>query len=315
MNLDALAHAGGRCGVRQHHPCRGAGGIDPVGCQPSDCDAGGHARRSAVHPRTTGRPSRPRLACRSSNTPGPCCRRWKRFRRWRTRRKGSRAVRSDWPVFRWCWRASCRHCCVRSGNCIPGSMLSPLKRATTRSRRCWPPTPSMSGWCSTHLPRAQGLPAGAGSWLAVVPMGHRFARPGRRGVVPLAELVSEPFVLATGGCEVTAETVVGDTGLALADVRVKVRDWSSAFSLVREGVGLSLVPELALPADRKRFAGAATRASDSPQFWPGRFTGGSGIDGRQGAVRHAAKARLTRRSTPTRQHACSSCAYGSFLAG
>lgn len=34
-------------------------------------------------------------------------------------------------------------------------------------------------------------------------------------------------------------------------MRVKVRDWSSAFSLVREGVGLSLVPELALPADRK----------------------------------------------------------------
>ncbi len=92
---------------------------------------------------------------------------------------------------------------------------------------------------------------GQDPWLAVVPMGHRFARPGRRGVVPLAELVSEPFVLATGGCEVTAETVVGDTGLALADVRVKVRDWSSAFSLVREGVGLSLVPELALPADRK----------------------------------------------------------------
>ncbi len=92
---------------------------------------------------------------------------------------------------------------------------------------------------------------GRDPWLAVVPMGHRFARPGRRGVVALAELVSEPFVLATGGCDLTAQSVVTNAGLALADVRVKVRDWSSAFSLVREGVGLSLVPELALPADRK----------------------------------------------------------------
>ncbi|MDP0983949.1 LysR substrate-binding domain-containing protein, partial [Klebsiella variicola] len=28
------------------------------------------------------------------------------------------------------------------------------------------------------------------------------------------------------------------------------REWSSAFSLVREGVGVTLVPEMALPAQR-----------------------------------------------------------------
>jgi len=91
---------------------------------------------------------------------------------------------------------------------------------------------------------------GRDPWLAVVPTGHRFARPGRRGVVALAELVAEPFIVATGGCEATAEGVVTDAGLALTDVRARVRDWSSAFALVREGVGVTLVPELTLPADR-----------------------------------------------------------------
>lgn len=92
---------------------------------------------------------------------------------------------------------------------------------------------------------------GCDPWLAVVPAGHRLARPGRHGVVPLRELVGEPFIHATGGCTATAQGVVADAGLALADVRASVRDWTSAFALVREGVGVTLVPELALPADRR----------------------------------------------------------------
>jgi len=34
-------------------------------------------------------------------------------------------------------------------------------------------------------------------------------------------------------------------------VRVKVRDWISACMLVREGMGVALVPESALPAERR----------------------------------------------------------------
>lgn len=67
----------------------------------------------------------------------------------------------------------------------------------------------------------------------------------------LAELVVEPFVLATGGCTVNARSLAADAGLQLANVRVEVREWSSAFALVREGLGVSLVPELTLPKERK----------------------------------------------------------------
>ncbi len=39
-----------------------------------------------------------------------------------------------------------------------------------------------------------------------------------------------------------------DAGLQLRDVRVEVREWSSAFTLVRENIGVTLVPEMTLPS-------------------------------------------------------------------
>ncbi|GGY01070.1 LysR family transcriptional regulator [Litchfieldella qijiaojingensis] len=87
-------------------------------------------------------------------------------------------------------------------------------------------------------------------WVAVVPAGHPLSRPAGR-VIPLATLVAEPFVLATGGCATHARLIAQQHGLTLDDVRVEVRDWASAFALIREGLGVSLVPELNLPEDRR----------------------------------------------------------------
>ena len=39
-----------------------------------------------------------------------------------------------------------------------------------------------------------------------------------------------------------------DAGLQLRDVQVEVREWSSAFTLVRENIGVTLVPEMTLPS-------------------------------------------------------------------
>lgn len=92
---------------------------------------------------------------------------------------------------------------------------------------------------------------GRDNWVAVLPIAHALAwRPGEVGV-SLAELVAQPFVLATGGCSVNARSLAADAGLELLDVRVEVREWSSAFTLVREHVGVTLVPEMTLPTDRK----------------------------------------------------------------
>ncbi|WP_136069374.1 LysR family transcriptional regulator [Modicisalibacter radicis] len=91
-----------------------------------------------------------------------------------------------------------------------------------------------------------GVPLYRDRWVAVTPAGHPLSRR-CSGRVALSEVVTEPFVLATGGCRTHARSLARQQGLALMDVRVEVRDWASAFALVREGLGIALVPELHLP--------------------------------------------------------------------
>ena len=99
-------------------------------------------------------------------------------------------------------------------------------------------------------PARQALALGRDAWVALVPAGQALAGAGVDGsTVALAELAAQPFVLATGGCHVNAQSLAAGAGLALADVRVTVRDWASAFALVREGMGVALVPESTLPDD------------------------------------------------------------------
>lgn len=98
-------------------------------------------------------------------------------------------------------------------------------------------------------PERQSCPLGEDEWMAVLPSAHPLARAG--GSVALADLAAQPFILATGGCRVNAESLAQDAGLVLTDVRASVRDWASAFALVREGLGVTLVPALTLPDNRQ----------------------------------------------------------------
>ncbi|MEP9351945.1 LysR family transcriptional regulator substrate-binding protein [Xanthobacter sp. KR7-225] len=75
----------------------------------------------------------------------------------------------------------------------------------------------------------------------------------RRTSVSLAELAAAPFVLATGGCLMNARSLADAAGLILQNVEIEVRDWSSAIALVREGAGVSLVPESTLPEQHRGF--------------------------------------------------------------
>lgn len=85
----------------------------------------------------------------------------------------------------------------------------------------------------------------------MLPVQHALAQRPAQATVTLEELLAQPFVLATGGCTANARSLGADAGLTLSDIRVEVREWSSAFSLVREGVGVTLVPEMTLPAQRQ----------------------------------------------------------------
>ena len=88
-------------------------------------------------------------------------------------------------------------------------------------------------------------------WMAVLPTHHPIAQRPADATVSLEALLQQPFVLATGGCTANARSLGALAGLTLRDIRVEVREWNSAFSLVREGVGVTLVPEMALPIQRK----------------------------------------------------------------
>lgn len=92
---------------------------------------------------------------------------------------------------------------------------------------------------------------GRDEWVAVLPAGHALARRATTGGITLDELAAQPFILATGGCTVNGKSLVEQAGLHLADVRVTVRDWISACMLVREDMGVAIVPESALPEDRR----------------------------------------------------------------
>lgn len=64
-------------------------------------------------------------------------------------------------------------------------------------------------------------------------------------------MAEQPFIPATGGCSTNARSLATDAGLQLRDVRVEVREWSSAFTLVWENIGVTLVPEMTLPSHRQ----------------------------------------------------------------
>jgi len=100
-------------------------------------------------------------------------------------------------------------------------------------------------------PERNAGPLGRDEWVAVVPAGHPLGLRGTEQGVSLQELTALPFVLATGGCSTNARSLAAEAGLQLQDVRVEVREWSSAFTLVRENLGVTLVPEMTLPAERQ----------------------------------------------------------------
>ncbi|WP_280542420.1 LysR family transcriptional regulator [Chromohalobacter sp. 11-W] len=100
-------------------------------------------------------------------------------------------------------------------------------------------------------PDRQALILGRDAWVVLVPASHLLARRASAYGVDFTELATQPFIHATGGCTVNAQSLARDAGVELTNIRVTVRDWASACALVREGMGIAVVPECTLPRDRK----------------------------------------------------------------
>ncbi|MFF4623016.1 LysR family transcriptional regulator [Nonomuraea jabiensis] len=80
--------------------------------------------------------------------------------------------------------------------------------------------------------------------LAVLPSGHALAE---RASVPVAELARHPFIMSTGGCEPLITALARAAGASLR-CHYRVRDTGSILAMVAEGLGVTVVPELSLPA-------------------------------------------------------------------
>ncbi|MDR0227049.1 MAG: LysR family transcriptional regulator [Burkholderiaceae bacterium] len=97
----------------------------------------------------------------------------------------------------------------------------------------------------------QALVLGSDAWMVLLPAAHPMARRSAALGLGWHELAAQPFILATGGCAVNGRSLAGQAGVDMTDIRVTVRDWASACALVREGMGLSVVPESTLPLDMR----------------------------------------------------------------
>jgi DNA-binding transcriptional LysR family regulator len=65
---------------------------------------------------------------------------------------------------------------------------------------------------------------------------------------------------------VNGRSLAEQAGLSLEDVRVTVRDWVSACVLVREGLGVALVPESTLPQNQQGIRAIPLNPAISREF-------------------------------------------------
>lgn len=80
--------------------------------------------------------------------------------------------------------------------------------------------------------------------LAVLPAGHPLSA---RSAVTLADLQRDPFIMSTGGCEPLIIALARRAGVRLRS-HYRVRDTGSILAMVAEHLGVTVMPDLALPA-------------------------------------------------------------------
>ncbi|EPC01627.1 hypothetical protein L861_16545 [Litchfieldella anticariensis FP35 = DSM 16096] len=91
------------------------------------------------------------------------------------------------------------------------------------------------------------IPLGRDAWVAVIPSTHPLSRRSSSKGVALQELVDEPFIAATGGCHLHGQEIASQQGIELKNICITVQDWDTAYALISEGMGLSVVPFSTIP--------------------------------------------------------------------
>lgn len=88
------------------------------------------------------------------------------------------------------------------------------------------------------------LPLATDEMLLVVPQAHQLAS---HPTVRLEQIAVEPFLMSKGGCEPLIRQMFR-TARVTPLVLLEVREMTTLLSLVKEGLGITIVPQLALPS-------------------------------------------------------------------
>lgn len=92
-------------------------------------------------------------------------------------------------------------------------------------------------------------------FVAVMPAGHPLAD---QADVSLAELADDPFLLSDGGCERQIRRLYEEQGLQLLPL-CRVQAMSTLLAMIREDIGISVLPELALGQQAQGIAAVSLR--------------------------------------------------------
>ncbi|HEX4252641.1 MAG TPA: LysR family transcriptional regulator [Pseudonocardia sp.] len=101
------------------------------------------------------------------------------------------------------------------------------------------------GVVTLPAPGLRTVPLGSHEMLAVLPAEHPLAA---RPVIGVDELADQPFILSTGGCAPVILTAARAAGVRL-DVAYEAREMSAVLEMVAAGLGVSVLPNLGLPAE------------------------------------------------------------------
>jgi len=95
-----------------------------------------------------------------------------------------------------------------------------------------------------EAPGVATTPLARDRFQAVVPAAHRRATD---GAIALADLAQDPFIMPTGGCEPLIRALAERAGVELR-CHYRVRDTGAIAAMVADGLGVTIMPELCLPA-------------------------------------------------------------------
>jgi len=93
-------------------------------------------------------------------------------------------------------------------------------------------------------PDLETVPLAEDEMLAVVPSGHHLAT---RREITVAGLAGEPFLMSSGGCEPAIRRLHDQHRVPLVPAG-RVTDMTTLLAMVREGLGVSIIPALCLGA-------------------------------------------------------------------